>query len=162
MYIRHTQPEDIDRLLAIYQEARTFMIQQGNPTQLTHGYPAKDLLMQDIRKSNSYVCIEKDRIVGTFAFIIGEDPTYQVIENGAWHAAKEYGTIHRAASDGTIKGLTKYIFDFCTAKKDYVRIDTHQDNLPMQNAIKRYGFRPCGIIHVADGLPRIAFDYIKE
>ena len=111
MYIRHTQPEDIDRLLEIYQEARTFMIQQGNPTQWTHGYPSKDLLMQDIRRVNSYVCIEKDRIVGTFAFIIGEDPTYQVIENGAWHAAKEYGTIHRAASDGTIKGLTKYIFD---------------------------------------------------
>ena len=162
MQIRHTQYQDLPRLLEIYEEARAFMRQQGNPTQWTNGYPSKELLTQDIQHHVSYVCVEKERIVGTFAFIIGDDPTYQIIEQGAWHAHTVYGTIHRSASDGTTKNLTKYIFDYCTAQQQYVRIDTHQDNKPMQNALKRYGFVPCGIIHVDDGSPRIAFDYITD
>ena len=162
MYIKHTRLEDIPRLLEIYEEARTFMAQHGNPTQWTNGYPSEALLAHDIQQNNSYVCIENNRIVGAFAFIIGEDPTYTVIEKGNWHATKEYGTIHRSVSDGTTKNLTKCIFDYCTAQQDYIRIDTHQDNQPMQLALKRYGFTPCGIIHVADGSPRIAFDYIKK
>ena len=91
-------------------------------------------------------------------FIVGEDPTYQKIEHGAWHSAETYGTIHRLASDGQAKGIAKICFDFCKTKCRYLRIDTHQDNKPMQAAILKYGFQKCGIIHVANGSERIAFD----
>ena len=95
------------------------------------------------------------------AFIIGEDPTYQVIEDGEWHSSKIYGTIHRIASSGKAKGLAKTCFDYCSEKIDYLRIDTHEDNQPMQDAVLRYGFKKCGIIYVRDGSKRVAFDYIK-
>ncbi len=39
----------------------------------------------------------------SFAFILGEDPTYQQID-GAWLNDQPYGTIHRIAGNGKIKG----------------------------------------------------------
>ena len=44
---------------------------------------------------------------------------------------------------------------------DYLRIDTHEDNHVMQQAVQKLGFRKCGIIHIADGTPRIAYDLSK-
>ena len=32
----------------------------------------------------------------------------------------------------------------------------------MQSAVKKYGFKECGIIYTYDGSSRIAFDYIGE
>lgn len=118
--------------------------------------------MERLGENQFYVCEEKNRIVGAFSFIIGEDPTYQVIEDGAWHSDALYGTIHRVASDGTTKGVARACFDFCIGEIPCLRIDTHRDNLTMQAAIRRYGFSQCGIIHVADGSERMAFDYRKE
>ena len=100
------------------------------------------------------------QIVGGFAFIIGREPNYAVIENGAWHSDQPYGTIHRIASNGQAKGIACACFDFCHSKIDCLRIDTHADNKPMQNAIDSYSFRYCGIIHVADGTPRNAYDLV--
>lgn len=34
----------------------------------------------------------------------GEEPTYQVIDNGSWSYDIPYGTIHRVASSGKAKG----------------------------------------------------------
>ena len=89
---------------------------------------------------------------------LGEEPTYRLIEQGHWHANRPYGTIHRMASDGHTHGIARASFDYCAAQTDYLRIDTHADNRPMLRAITRYGFRPCGIIYVRDGSPRLAFD----
>ena len=45
---------------------------------------------------------------------------------------------------------------------DNVRIDTHADNIPMQGAIANQGFTKCGIIHVEDGSPRLAYQLVKQ
>ena len=44
MQIRHTKPEDIPAVLALYEDARRFMAQNGNPNQWTGGYPGRDQL----------------------------------------------------------------------------------------------------------------------
>lgn len=147
MKIRLSQTEDIPAIMAIYDVARQFMKDQGNPTQWDGAYPSAGLIE------------EEGQLVGTFAFIIGEDPTYQVIEKGAWHFTEPYGTIHRIASNGQVRGLSRQVFDFCCQQIPYLRIDTHADNQTMQAAVLNYGFRECGIIHVADGSPRLAYDY---
>ncbi len=92
-----------------------------------------------------------------FTFIIGEDPTYKEIENGAWLNDKPYGTIHRIASSGRQGGMLKASVRYCAQMIDNIRIDTHADNGPMQNALHRLNFTFCGIIYVADGSPRLAF-----
>lgn len=48
----------------------------------------------------AYVMLENGEIVGTFALFLGEDESYRVIEDGAWHLDQPYGTIHRLASNG--------------------------------------------------------------
>lgn len=162
MEIRQAVIDDLPAILKIYEKARNFMKENGNPTQWAGGYPEKELLENDIKQKQCYVCVEDNQIVGVFVFIIGEDPTYQIIEQGAWHDSMTYGTIHRIASDGRIKGITQKCFDFCSKKNKYLRIDTHADNLPMQNAVQKYGFQRCGIIYVRDGSPRIAYDYLSQ
>ena len=42
-------------------------------------------------------------------------------------------------------------------KQKSLRADTHADNKIMQHLLEKNGFTRCGIIHVADGTPRIAY-----
>ena len=96
-----------------------------------------------------------------FAFILGDDPTYARIE-GAWKSDASYGTIHRIASDGEVKGIFAAAIAFCKTRSAHLRIDTHADNKTMRHAIEKAGFKECGIIRVADGTPRIAYELIPE
>ena len=48
-------------------------------------------------------------------------------------------------------------FAWCAERCDSLRADTHADNKIMQHILEKNGFARCGIIHVADGTPRIAY-----
>lgn len=48
------------------------------------------------------------------------------------------------------------------AQTDYIRIDTHEQNRPMQQALTRYGFQRCGDVVYEEGKERIAFDLVKK
>lgn len=159
--IRKSRPKDEAAIMRIFALAREYMVAHGNETQWTDGYPEKDLLHEDILAGNSYVFERNGKIVGTFTFIIGAEPTYRRIENGAWHCDKSYGTIHRLASDGTARGIAKACFSFCSDRIDYLRTDTHRDNLTMQGAMEAFGFQRCGTVFVRGGAERIAYDYWK-
>lgn len=158
MAIRKSEYKDIERMLEIYAYARQVMADNGNPHQWgDEGYPKRELLENDIDKGISYVMEDDAGIYGVFTFIIGEDPTYTYIENGQWLNDNLYGTIHRIASDGSRKGLLKECVAFCESQIDDLRIDTHHDNLIMQHLIPQCGFIECGVIYVADGTPRKAY-----
>ena len=73
-----------------------------------------------------------------------------------------YCTIHRLASNGKRPHIADNCFDFCKTQCAYLRVDTHEDNIVMQNAILRNDFKKCGTIYLTDGSPRIAFDYISK
>lgn len=157
MNIRKANEEDILDILHIYATARNYMRENGNPNQWENGYPDEPVVRADIKNGTAFLVEQNREILGVFVFIIGEEPTYQAIEQGKWSAELEYGTIHRIASSGKVKGITKFCFDYCTEKIDYLRIDTHRDNKLMQRVIEKYGFRKCGVIQVRNG-DRIAFD----
>lgn len=157
MEIRKAKLGDLDRILEIYAYARTFMAETGNPTQWGDGYPKRDLLVEDIKKEQLFVIEKEGQIHGVFAFIIGEDPTYEIIEEGAWLNDRPYGTIHRIAGDGRVKGLLRICVQYCKQQVDTLRIDTHHDNKVMQGTIEKNGFQRCGIIYSVDGSPRIAY-----
>ena len=44
----------------------------------------------------------------------------------------------------------------------HLRIDTNEDNRVMQRTVEKAGFTRRGIIYIADGTPRIAYDLIKK
>ena len=158
--IRLAQLEDLNEILKIYEFAKKFMVQTGNPTQWAGAYPQWELLEEDIDKGGLYVVMEGEAICGVFYFVIGPDATYDIIENGTWHSGKTYGTIHRIAGNGT-GGVFGSALDFCRSQIDYLRIDTHEDNKVMQHVVSKYGFKRCGIIYTDDGTPRIAFDRLE-
>ena len=108
----------------------------------------------------SHVVEEAGTVHGAFAFLVGEDPTYQVIEGGAWKSAAPYGTLHRVAGDGEVHGLFGQMVAFAWANIPHLRIDTHENNAVMRRLIEKYGFAPCGIIYTDDGSPRLAFERI--
>lgn len=158
MLIRPTTYADIDALLAIFAHARQQMAADGNPTQWGDGYPERSQLLDDIQRNVSYVIEHKGHICGTFVFILGDDPTYHLIEDGAWlDDILPYGTIHRIASDGTYKSIFRTVLQWCTTQCPNIRIDTHQDNHRMLHLIEREGFTRCGIIYTRNHSPRIAY-----
>lgn len=160
MNIRKSTTHDLNRLLEIYESARRFMARSGNPSQWGESYPSEELLLRDIGAGVSYVVESDNVIVGTFVFIVGEDPTYSEIE-GEWIDNAIYGTIHRIASDGSVRGIADYCLEYCTTIIGNIRIDTHRYNKVMLRWIRKSGFRYCGIVHVADGTPRLAFQLLK-
>lgn len=162
MLIRNAVPKDLPQIMKIYENARSYMRKTGNPTQWSGGYPGEDVIRRDMEEGNFYVCENEDRIVGVFTFFMGGDPNYVRLDQGSWHSDAPYGTIHRVASDGSIRGFASICFLFCLEKCSYLRIDTHRDNRPMQKALHKFGFRQCGIVYMEDGTERIAFDFIRE
>ena len=81
--------------------------------------------------------MENDKVVGTFFYAYGNDiePTYKNIENGNWLDDSPYGVVHRIASDRSIKGIGEFCIDYAYNKSGHLRIDTHEDNIVMQNLL---------------------------
>lgn len=156
--IRKTRQTDIDRLMEIYHSAQERMIAGGNPNQWGHAYPPRKIVEDDIRKGNSFVLEEGEDIHAVFVMMDSPEPSYQVID-GAWLNDAKYVTIHRVARDNTAHGIFSQIMEFCRKHADNIRIDTHHDNHIMQAAIEKAGFSRCGIIRLADGSPRIAYQW---
>ena len=72
-----------------------------------------------------------------------------------------YHVIHRIASVPEAHGVFRSIVDYCFTQERYIRIDTHRDNHIMRHNIVKYGFSYCGIIYLANGDERLAYDMIK-
>ncbi len=156
--IRRTTADELPLLLDMVEQSRRTMRKNGNMHQWTNGNPRPELFEADIANGNSYVCIDEDGAVkGTFAFICGADPTYAKIYDGAWLNDKPYGVIHRIASTEGSHGVARACLDWCYSQLSNIRIDTHRDNTIMQHILLRQGFSYCGIIYLADGDERLAY-----
>ena len=119
-------------------------------------YPSAENVFEDVKNGCGYVICEDGTVFAYFAFVLGEEPTYSYIE-GEWPDPSPYGTIHRIASDGTHRGILKLCVDYCKTICPHIRIDTHEKNRAMRNALSRLGFIHCGTIYIEDGTPRMAF-----
>ncbi len=161
MIIERATISDIPRMLEIFEAAKKYMRANGNASQWGDDYPAVSSLENDIAHGGSYIIKKDGVIVATFALLFGEDPTYPAIMNGEWLNDKEYGVVHRIASDGSVRGIANLVFDWakdrCQELSCDFRVDTHEDNLLMQKAILAHGFVYCGVVKVANGTLRLAY-----
>ena len=148
---------ELDQIMEVYARARALMAQNGNPTQWGDNYPSRQLIEEDILSNRLFVCVINGELEAVFAFILGEDPTYKKIEDGQWLANGPYGTLHRLASAGHRPGVARMVIEWCLEHCESLQADTHADNKIMQHVLESNGFTRCGIIHVADGSPRIAY-----
>ena len=159
MEVAKAEMTDLDRIMEIYRSAQDFMIRSGNPGQWGHLYTAPELVRDDIGAGRCHVIRDETAVRGVFALFEGEEPTYRIIEDGAWLNDGPYVTIHRLAGDGQVHGVFRCAAEYCKRKYANIRIDTHAKNLVMQRQIEKNGFVRCGTIHVADGSPRLAYQW---
>ena len=158
MRIRPATAADIDAAAKIYENARAFMKESGNPNQWSGGYPNEKDVEMGINNGTSYVCEDCGEIVATFYFERNaDDPTYRTIYEGSWKNDKPYAVIHRIAVKYHGRGIADFCFKECYKLLPNIKIDTHEDNIPMQKCLLRNGFEYCGVIYLANGDRRIAY-----
>jgi len=172
--IRHAREEDLPRILELIEFGRQKMRAIGNMDQWVNGYPLPEQLLEDIHLGNSYLVEEDGQAVATFAFVEGPDVTYNKIYEGRWLDEPEeepdshkppktdYHVIHRMASAPEVRGIMKFVLDYCFSRTNDIRIDTHRKNITMQRVIEKNGFQYCGIIYLLDGAERLAYCKVVE
>ena len=154
--------QDLAAIEAIYAEARAYMKETGNADQWGTRYPETALILADIAENALYTVRIDGEIAAVFYFRIGSDDTYREID-GAWQNETPYAVIHRVAVSDSFRGcgVARAIFDFCYACFPNLKIDTHENNLPMQRTLERNGFRRCGTVYTESGDARIAYQRCK-
>lgn len=167
MEIRRTRKEDIAAIMPIFDEARKTIAALGID-QWQNGYPSREVIEGDVEKAQSYCVIKEGEIIATFALIDDGEPTYDKIFDGNWltgDGKEHYFAIHRVAISVKSRGsgISSQIIDFCADKaresgRSSLRIDTHKGNVVMRRMLEKNGFVYCGIIYLADGDERVAYE----
>ena len=157
MEFRKTKRSDLDEILYLYDSARRYMRENGNPDQWGEDHPDEKTILSDIEHGYHIGYSDGNRILGCFAFIEGDDPTYKTIVKGKWLDNNPYGVIHRIAVLEHCKGIGSTCIEWCFSRSENIRIDTHPDNIPMQKLLAKNGFKYCGQILNSWGDERLAF-----
>ncbi|MGN1382722.1 MAG: GNAT family N-acetyltransferase, partial [Eubacterium sp.] len=127
MEIRKTRIEDLPAVMKIYEGARRFMAQTGNPKQWgATNWPPESVIREDIRLGRSYAVTSEDgRVIGVFCYIFGRDidPTYRNIEGGNWFDDSAYGVVHRMAGDGSERGIGRFCLNWALQQSGHLRVD---------------------------------------
>lgn len=161
MMIREARPSDMSAIMQVMEAAKKIMRSSGNMHQWGEGYPSETVILSDMEKNGGFVVEEDSKVVAYFAFLPSPEPTYDHIYGGRWlDDVQPYHVIHRIASYPNVHGIFKSIMDFCFSRDANIRIDTHKDNTIMQHNIEKHGFTYCGIIYLASGDERLAYQRI--
>ncbi len=156
---------DIPKIVDIFNESSLGMKEDGINQWQGSTTPNEKSIFKDMENSSSYVFKVGDEIMGTVAICTGDDPTYMAIYKGEWQFTGDYITVHRFALHKNYKGmgLSREFFHLIFNRGrelgvKNIRIDTHRDNFRMRGLIESLGFRYAGIIIVADGTERVAYE----
>ncbi|WP_299016745.1 GNAT family N-acetyltransferase [uncultured Polaribacter sp.] len=169
MKIRLSTTENIPAIMTIIDDAKSYLASQ-NIEQWQNGYPNAEQVANDIKNGESFVVFnDDDKIIATSMFTLRKEPTYQKVIDGEWIISEDevYGVIHRMAvkKEHRKEGLALFLFEvFHKQLKDKnvksLKIDTHEDNVGMQNLIKKLGYKYCGIIYTSYNAKRLAFEKV--
>jgi len=161
--IREARPTDMAEIMKVVDAAKKIMRQSGNIHQWVEGYPSEAVITADMDRNGGFV-VEDDRmVVGYFAFLPSPEPTYARIYEGNWIDDElPYHVVHRIASYPDAHGIFSSIMDFCFSNDPNIRIDTHRDNKIIQHNILKHNFTYCGIIYLASGDERLAYQKVES
>lgn len=159
--IRQAIPSDLSAVMQVMDAAKQIMRASGNSSQWVNGYPSDAVIAADMKQGVGYVIEEAGKVIAYFAFIPSPEPTYAQIYDGQWlDDEMPYHVIHRIASYPDAHHVFDDIMAYCFSCDPNIRIDTHRDNTIMQHNIAKHGFTYCGIIYLASGDERLAYQKI--
>lgn len=164
-HLRKAKLKECDDIVAMIDDAKRDMANL-KIDQWQNGTPNRSIILTDIQREQSYVLVKDDKIVASAMVTQGPDETYGSID-GDWHTDEPYTVIHRfvVAKACRNQGVGEVLFDLIEKSciNNVLRIDTHEDNIPMQRLLSKCNFKLCGIIRLKDGSKRLAYDkIIKE
>lgn len=166
--IRKSGSDDIPAIMDMIGQAVESLKSRG-VDQWQDGYPNEETIKEDIAKNISYVAYltesGREQIVGTAAISFEPEPAYISIYDGTWRAEEPYVVIHRIATLERWKGrgiaglLMDHARGLCRMQGvEWMRIDTHRDNLVMQKFLEKQGFVRRGSITLESGAHRFGYD----
>ena len=157
------KPQDEAEIVHMIEQAQSWFAENGID-QWQNGYPNAETIRADIAAGNGVVLRRSDGIVSYASLSFLPEPTYAVIEGEGWRE-KSCAVLHRVVTKQSCKGkgYAGELFAQCEAAAraagvKSLRVDTHRQNKPMQRALQKSGFLPRGVIYLASGAPRIAFE----
>lgn len=168
MQIRKAKQEDVESIMEMIRMAQQSLCLQ-KIDQWQDGYPNQEVIMEDIRKRESYVAEINGNAAGTAVISLAKEHTYDQISHGKWITENDenYVVIHRIAThnDWKRRGVAGELLKYAeiTAKesgKKSVRIDTHPDNWIMQTWLEKNGFSFCGWIYLESRALRYAYEKV--
>lgn len=171
--IRLARVNDIDQIWQLRLETSA-LLKDRHIDQWQYHKPEKATLLEDISLGEFFVEEVDNHIVGMIAIKKGIEPTYNQIFDGSWGYDRPYITIHRLAvkkdclGKNISVGLMKFAHEHTLSQGfDYIRIDTHEDNIYAQRLFMSLGYKLRGFILLDENHPgerkRLAFDIkLKE
>lgn len=171
-YTEKAKIEDLQKLVFMTDCAKVRLREMGID-QWQKGAPNQDTWTAAIENEVVYVLKSDDGdIMGAFCFALGEDVSYDEID-GQWLTGENanYVAVHRfcvcenhlrkGVADDLLKNVKRMAKEHGL---DSIRIDTHQDNHPMQRVIDKAGFKKCGITTIKEGAdygaPRLSYELL--
>lgn len=174
-YVRKAEKSDLEEILKIYAGAREFMKKNGNPTQWGDSWPLDEDIEKNIDEEKQLVACFKarnqsenetlgeslelgeseksEKIAATFLFLPGPEDAYNSLKDGSWPENTEnYFVIHSFASSMKARGAATFCFEWCEKQPGVrcIKVDTHKNNIPMQNLLKKLGYAYCGKCYYFD------------
>jgi GNAT superfamily N-acetyltransferase len=149
--------------MALVAEAQAWFASQGID-QWQDGYPTREIIEQDIALKRNYVVEYNGVIVAALSVAFDGEPTYSTIYRGEWLRQAPYAVVHRIMvadamkRKGVAREILAFVEELCAERGvSDIRIDTHRDNRPMRNMLKKLGYSHCGEIMLTSGAWREAY-----
>lgn len=145
LMLRKAKNNELDKILQIINEGKKFLKEQGI-NQWQHGAPGINDIEKDIKQETSYVYELDGEIVGT-AMLNTYDADYEKYPT-IWTKCNNYLVIHRLSvkKECRSQGVShKFMNDIILFAKEnsveYIRIDTHKDNVIMRKYLSKNNFK---------------------
>ena len=165
--LRKVNSTEIEEIMSVIEDGKEFLKQQGI-NQWQHGSPGRSDVENDIKQETSYVYELDGEIVGT-AMLNTYDADYEKYLT-IWTKCNNYLVIHRLAvkKEYRSQGIGhKFMNDIILFAKEnsveYIRIDTHKDNVIMRKYLSKNNFKELDEIKLSmknslDDKERIAYE----
>ena len=165
--LKKANSTEIEEIMSVIKDGKEFLKQQGI-NQWQHGSPGCGDVENDIKQETSYVYELDGKIVGT-AMLNTYDADYEKYLT-IWTKCNNYLVIHRLAvkKEYHSQGIGhKFMNDIILFAKEnsveYIRIDTHKDNVIMRKYLSKNNFKELDEIKLSiknslDDKERIAYE----
>ena len=165
--LKKANSTEIEEIMSVIKDGKEFLKQQGI-NQWQHGSPGCSDIEKDIKQETSYVYELDGEIVGT-AMLNTYDADYEKYLT-IWTKCNNYLVIHRLAvkKEYRSQGIGhKFMNDIILFAKEnsveYIRIDTHKDNVIMRKYLSKNNFKELDEIKLSiknslDDKERIAYE----